>query len=370
MSTFTLSHPLAKVVMLVLTFIPVAKQIGAQSVNGASEIGAAIPKAYITRYTTQPPNIDGIIDDTCWQKAVWSDKFVDIEGEKKPKPSFDTRMKMMWNDTCLYIAATLSDPHVWATLTRHDAVVFHDNDFEVFIDPENGTHGYFEVEINAFNTIFDLFLNKPYRNGGKALHSFTVTGLQSAVHINGTLNNAADLDSGWSVEMAIPFRALTTGKIKKQPGEGSTWRINFSRVQWNTNIAAGRYIKSVGDNGKPISENNWVWSPQGVINMHWPERWGYLLFTKKDHSVLSEFEPTIKIYQEQYLWLLYHKQQAYFKKYHHYATTLKNLGYKNEFFKIKEELNQVSLKSDGSFFTISILGKTDTSSINNNGLIN
>jgi hypothetical protein len=31
--------------------------------------------------------------------------------------------------------------------------------------------------------------------------------------------------------------------------------------------------------GNP-KEDNWVWSPQGVVNMHVPERWGYLVFKK------------------------------------------------------------------------------------------
>ena len=32
-------------------------------------------------------------------------------------------------------------------------------------------------------------------------------------------------------------------------------------------------------NGKYVPEFNWVWSPQGVINMHVPERWGYVFFS-------------------------------------------------------------------------------------------
>jgi hypothetical protein len=31
--------------------------------------------------------------------------------------------------------------------------------------------------------------------------------------------------------------------------------------------------------GKPLPEDNWVWSPQGAINMHMPERWGFVQFS-------------------------------------------------------------------------------------------
>ena len=65
---------------------------------------------------------------------------------------------MLWDDDYLYIAAELEEPHVWATLTQHDAVIFHDNDFEVFLNPEGDSHLYAELELNALNTTWDLLL--------------------------------------------------------------------------------------------------------------------------------------------------------------------------------------------------------------------
>jgi hypothetical protein len=51
--------------------------------------------------------------------------------------------------------------------------------------------------------------------------------------------------------------------------------VNFSRVQWRVNIQDGKYIKVPG-----LKEDNWVWSPQGLIDMHVPEMWGYVRFVK------------------------------------------------------------------------------------------
>lgn len=31
-----------------------------------------------------------------------------------------------------------------------------DNDFEVFLDPDGDNHNYYEIEINAHNTVWDL----------------------------------------------------------------------------------------------------------------------------------------------------------------------------------------------------------------------
>src|SRR5271167_88100 len=89
------------------------------------------PRGYVCYRAEKPPVIDGKLNDRVWDAAPWSEDFVDIEGAKKPRPRQRTRMKMLWDDRCLYIGARLDETHVWGTLTRHDAVIFQDNDFEV-----------------------------------------------------------------------------------------------------------------------------------------------------------------------------------------------------------------------------------------------
>jgi len=224
---------------------------------------AATPLSYECRRAKGPVQIDGKLDDSAWSEAPWSSDFVDIEGSAKPTPRFRTRVKMLWDDKYLYIAAELEEPNVTATLTKHDSVIFKDNDFEVFIKPLPETESYYEFEINALNTGWDLFLPKPYNKGGRADNSWDIEGLRTAVAVQGTLNNAGDKDRGWTVEIAYPLSAFESRQQVSLPKPGTTWRINFSRVEWTP--------------GNP-KEDNWVWSPQGVINMHVPDRWGYLHF--------------------------------------------------------------------------------------------
>ena len=182
---------------------------------------------------------------------------------------------MLWDDEYLYVAAELEEPHVWATLTEHDSVIFHDNDFEVFLNPSGDGRNYFEFEINALNTGWDLFLPKPYREGGKADNSWEIPGLRTAVAIQGTLNDASDRDRGWTVEIAFPWTAFASRAPvaptapPAMPG-GSTSRA------WS-----GRSKKAPSPTGKcRQAEDNWVWSPQGLINMHVPDRWGYVQFIR------------------------------------------------------------------------------------------
>jgi hypothetical protein len=124
------------------------------------------PKSYTCRRVRQPITVDGRLTDAEWSHAPWTDDFVDIEGSVRPEPRFRTRAKMLWDDEYLYVSAWLEEPHVWGTLTEYDQIVFYDNDFEIFIDPNGDTEEYYEIEINALGTIFDLFLFKTYRNGG------------------------------------------------------------------------------------------------------------------------------------------------------------------------------------------------------------
>jgi len=246
---------------------PPPEAAGTRVVPDPVPLKAPPVRTYVAPRIT-PPVIDGQIDDAHWGPAPWSDPFVDIEGDRRPRPRHDTRVRMGWDDSTLYVAARLEEPDVWATLTTRDTVVFYDNDFEVFLDPDGDTHRYAELEINALGTVWDLMLERPYRDGGPATTAWDIAGLRSAVHVDGTLNDARDRDHGWSVEIAIPFAALGRGR----PADGEQWRVNFSRVQWDLERRGDGYRK------RPGPEHNWVWSPQGVVNLHLPEFWGVVQF--------------------------------------------------------------------------------------------
>ena len=221
-----------------------------------------------------------MLDDPAWQSAPWSEEFVDILGDSAPPPTLRTRFRLLWDPTHLYVAAELEEPHVWATITERDAVIYRDNDFEVFLDPDGDGTNYYEIEINALGTVWDLLLVRPYRDGGPAVTSWSIAGLRSVVDVDGTLNDPSDTDRGWTVEMAIPWNALVEhAEEQRPPQDGEEWRVNFSRVQWDVDVIHGEYRKVVDPStNRPRREHNWVWSPQGVVDMHLPERWGTVQF--------------------------------------------------------------------------------------------
>lgn len=283
------------------------------------------PESYIS-YKTNKLLIDGALEEESWQKALWTSDFVDIEGSEKPAPLYNTRAKLLWDKEYLYIGAEIYEPHIQAKLRQRDTVIFYDNDFEVFIDPDGDTHGYYELEINALNTVWDLLLTKPYRDkDNRVIDAWDITGLKSAVKIYGSLNDPSDIDEKWSLEIAIPLDVLS--EWGNTPGEGIQWRLNFSRVNWKTTPINGSYIKDIDpETVRPYPESNWVWSPQGLINMHYPEMWGYIQFTE---TMVGEGNAVfIQNPDEEIKWelrKLYYAEREYAAKYGNYTSLLKEI---------------------------------------------
>jgi len=281
------------------------------------------PRQYVAYFAASPPVIDGRLDEQFWADVGWSQSFVDIRGiDYTPPPRFDTRVKVRWDATFLYVAARLEEPQIWANITQHDQVIFHDNDFEVFVDAASSTHYYKELEINARGATWALCLNKPYANSGYENSSRVFpgrgwdfsAGTQYAVAVDGTLNRPGSENVGWTVEMALPIRDLIYNNTSAKPSVGSMWRINFSRVEWLVRVVGDHYEKIPGE-----PEDNWVWSPQGEVAMHIPERWGFLQFA---HGPVNATEPrrdphwTLRCMAR----FLYEAQEAYFRLYGGYAS--------------------------------------------------
>jgi hypothetical protein len=326
------------------------------------------PKTYVVYKTDKPLIIDGVADEIDWKNANFTDKFIDIEGVKIPNQT--TQIKMLWDADYLYVYAKLQEKHIWGDITKRDAVIFYNNDFEVFISPSNDTHNYGEIEVNALNTIWDLILNKPYNVGGKPKNNWNLDNLKSAVFIKGTLNNSEDEDEYWSVEMAIPLAAFAElkNRPKVKPKDGEQWRINFSRVQWDHDIINGKYSRKT-ENGKFLREYNWVWSNQAAINMHLPENWGYIHFSDNNATSPIKFIHQTDLLTEQVTYALY--RNIAFKKLKYLKQ--KKAGFQIQFkpIKINNEVINASFLKTHTGFTLQTQNskKNIIYSINETGLI-
>lgn len=242
--------------------------LAAATLAASAQVGP--PSRYEAKRATSAIQIDGKLDDAAWQRAAWTPDFRSIDqGEKA---FLQTRAKMMWDDEYFYVAVEMEEPHLWATYKDHDAQIFRDPAVEIFWDPEGDGLDYFEWQINALGTTWDLRLTKPYKKGGKADSSWEIPGLKSAIDLRGTLNDGKDTDRGWTVELAFPWKAFT-GAAKPSPGR--EWRVTISRVAWRTAVEQGRYVK---DEKAPGEFS--LWSPHGEKDMHLPEKFGYVRFVR------------------------------------------------------------------------------------------
>lgn len=310
----------------------------AQSLFEQYERMLTAPRTYTCYRVDGKLKIDGKLNEAAWQKAEATAPFVDISGEGFPTPKYETTAKMLWDDEYLYVGAVLEEDNIKARLTQRDTIIYYDNDFEVFIDPDSDGQNYFEIETNARGVIFDLMLDKAYRSGGNFMVQWDCPGLKVAIHHEGTLNKAKDTDKYWSVEMAIPHQALTMN-FNNPLKAGNTWRINFSRVQW---------LKEKGP------EENWVWSPTGRIDMHMPDRWGYLYFSDKTVGTTAEawkYPYNQAIYK--LLWAMFYAQQEAYAKQQNYLRS------EQQFFLTDKELKDlpkgtISVEATHSTYLLSI----------------
>ena len=109
-----------------------------------------IPR-YKAHRVMSAPRIDGKLSDEAWKTAPRSNRFVDLINGTETY--LDTRAAVLWDDEYLYIGYWIEEPNVSATLTERDAPIYRDNDVELFIA---GRDGYYEFEINAHGTIYEV----------------------------------------------------------------------------------------------------------------------------------------------------------------------------------------------------------------------
>ncbi len=282
------------------------------------------PRTYAVQRAATAPTIDGDLTDPSWAAAAWTAPFVDSRGRNRAAPPYRTRAKMMWDDSYLYVAAQLEEPHVRASFTTRDTSIWRENAFELFIDPDGDTHNYYEYQINARETQWDLLLTKPYRDADTPrLSAWDIRGLKKAVAVQGTLNDPSDTDEGWTVELALPWSVLAEMAPDGQsPEVGDQWRLNLTRMQWPVTVEDERYVQDTTDSGA------FAWSPQaGTGNYHKPERWGIVEFSDAPTNAPSD---SVRVPPNEHVkWALrrlYYRQNAYEDEHGSYASSLSTLN--------------------------------------------
>ena len=203
--------------------------------------------------------VDGILDDAAWQGL---DTLLLVRNDAPPggAPSARTKVLLAWAPTGIFAAIISESRNVKGTLLRRDDPLYQQDAVEIFIDPGSDGKDYLELEWNCLNTVLDLRLSGP-RSGEDV--GWTATGMRSAVRVLGSANLPADVDTGWVVEIALPWSDLAPWSAGSLPPKaGDALALNIYRIDTPT--------------GQPQELS--AWSPTGVPDFHRPDKFGKVTF--------------------------------------------------------------------------------------------
>lgn len=192
--------------------------------------------------------IDGISTDPGWSGIASSPEFVTAEGGSEPNGKATARMT--WDDQYLYVFVNVVDTDIFSPFKKHDDTVWKADCVELFIDADGNQRGYIELQVNPNNTTFDSWFASTRAQPGDVSWE---SGMVTAVKVNGTPDKAGDGDTGWDVEIGIPWTAVrgrdAEMKINLPPKLGDRWRLNVVRVdKRGENIAASTWNRiSISD---------------------------------------------------------------------------------------------------------------------------
>jgi hypothetical protein len=205
------------------------------------------------------PRIDGNLDDAVWRAAkpvVFVFPWADQTGKKQK-----TVARLAWDNDNLYIAYACDDTDITAVYGQPDDPTYKDDAVEIFIAPPGVKNLYLGLEMNARAVLYDYLYAFPQR----LLKNYNLRGVQLASSIKGTLNMTGDQDQGWSLEVAIPWRAFADLADNPVPKIGDRWIANMNR--WD---------------GTEPNRRLSQWSDSGMLkpDPHNPNRFGKLLFVE------------------------------------------------------------------------------------------
>lgn len=171
----------------------------------SATVTAAEPEAIVARHATGDVHLDGRLDERDWGEAPAFSRFVESFPQAGAPASLPTEVRVLFDDTTLYVGVTCSDPspdQIVGQLARRDTDTTSDR-VEVAIDPGAGGRTAYVFVVNAAGVLRDalLFGDVNSTDSWDAVWD-------AAVHVG---------ERGWVAEIAIPFRSLRLG----EPSDGA-----------------------------------------------------------------------------------------------------------------------------------------------------
>ncbi len=176
--------------------------------------------------TASAPNIDGQLNDPCWQTATRTDNFVERNPGDNLVPDVPTQVYSTYDSRNLYVAFVCHDnpATIRATMSQRDQYQGDDAVF-VLIDPYASASWAYELAVNAYGIQKDLLWTPIV--GEDATYDLI---WESAAVVT---------DSGYQVEIAVPFATLRFPNSDTQNWRVDFWRVrpreNYKQYSWAAN---------------------------------------------------------------------------------------------------------------------------------------
>ncbi len=182
--------------------------------------------------------IDGLLNDPGWRNAGLAEHFVEHEPGDQTKPPVETKALITYDESNLYVAMICyDDPEkIRATYCVRDRI-YQDDNIVLLIDTYDNAVWAYELAVNPYGIQGDLLYSQ---NGGED------EGFDLVYESAGTIT-----DSGYQIEMAVPFSSLRFPDVPNQ-----TWRIDFWR------------------NHPRDSRRQYSWAKYDRNEQCWPCQWG------------------------------------------------------------------------------------------------
>jgi Domain of unknown function (DUF5916)/Carbohydrate family 9 binding domain-like len=167
-------------------------------------------------------NVDGRLDEAAWDSAKSINDFIEINPKQGSTPSQPTFVRILYNNSYLYIAVTCMDKGGKKSIRATD----FKRDFDA------PYHDLFAIMIDGFKDARNAmaFLINPY---GVQRDVLCFDDRFFDVEWDGLWKvRTQRTDSGWIAEIAIPWKTL---RYPATAGAFQTWGINFTRQRRSTN---------------------------------------------------------------------------------------------------------------------------------------
>ena len=199
----------------------IAGAVGAQETDDAPLLAAATPFGNVP-HTSDSVQIDGVLDEPLWREALVIELHTEVNPRENEPAPVQTFAYLIEDGAQLLVAFDARDPapHLVRAYLRDRDTAYDDDFVGIVLDTFNDRRRAFEFFVNALGVQMDLTLDDV--NGGEN------DSWDAIWQSTGAIN-----DSGYVVEMAIPFSQLRF----QRTDAAQTWGVDVLRIYPRENRA-------------------------------------------------------------------------------------------------------------------------------------